>query len=147
MADASGFVQAVSQLPPYRGLVWRAAGFELPGSFATSDPIPTSRDLRVATENFRAPGVHVFVSTNGREIGMFSAHPAEQEVVILPGARLVPASAFHDVEGLRIQVVIEMPDPDQPLPSTPTDEELATLIRQARSAGEVVVSSPGRFGA
>lgn len=147
MSDASSFVDAVSRLPIYRGLTWRAAGFELTAPFTSDAPVPTTRDLRVATENFRATGVHLILSTAGRDIGPFSAHPSDQEVVLLPGARLVPATSFHDVGGLRVQVVIEQPAPEIPLPTVPTDEDISEILRSARAETDVVVHAPGRFGA
>lgn len=148
MSDTmSTFVESVSRLPVFQGMTWRAAAFELTTPFSSDAPIPTSRSLRVATENFRAPGAHLFLSTAGRDIGPLSAHPADQEVVLLPGARLVPATSFHEVEGVRVQVVIEQPGADAPIPDVPSDEEIAVLIRDARSAPEVSVPNPGRFGA
>ena len=141
------FVQSASRLPAYSGLVWRAAGFELTTPFTSDAPIPTSSDLRVATENFSADGVHLFVTTAARDISALSAHPTDHEVVLLPGARLVPASAQREIDGLRVQTVIEQPAPGQPLPVTPTDDEIRDLVRAARGAGEAVIASPGRFGA
>ena len=148
MSDSgSSFLDAASRLPMFRGLTWRAAGFELTAPFSTDAPIPTTRDLRVATENFRAGGVHLILSTGGRDIGPFSAHPSDQEVVLLPGARLVPATSFHEVEGLRIQVVIEQPGPEEPIPAVPTDAAIGEIVRGAKAEDNVAVFSPGRYGA
>ncbi|GGH47467.1 hypothetical protein [Microbacterium album] len=148
MNDAmTRFVEAVSRLPVYRGLSWRAADFALTTPLTTEMPIPTSRDVRVATENFRVAGAHLFVTTGAREIGPLAANPAEQEVVLLPGARLVPVSALHEVEGVKVQVVLEQPPANEPLPEYPDDEGIGTLIRDARSRADVAVTSPGRFGA
>lgn len=140
------FVEAASRLPAYAGVVWRAADFELTAPFTTDAPIPTSRDLRVATDNFRVRSIHLMVTTSARDIGPLSAHPSDQEVVLLPGARLVPVSGQREIDGLRIQSIIEQPGADQPLPTVPTDDEILDAVRAARSAGVVVVNSPGRFG-
>lgn len=83
MSDS--FVGAVSRLPIYRGHTWHAAGFELTTPFRSDAPIPTTRDVRVATENFRALGVHLILSSGGRDIGPLSAHPSDQEVMLLSG--------------------------------------------------------------
>ncbi|HYI50710.1 MAG TPA: hypothetical protein VEX42_03965 [Microbacterium sp.] len=148
MSDSgSSLVDALSRLPVYRGFTWRAAGFELTAPFSSDAPIPTTRDLRVATENFRAVGVHLILSTGGRDIGPFSAHPSDQEVVLLPGARLVPATSFHEVAGLRIQVVIEQPRSEEPIPDVPTDAEIGEIILAAQAKDDVAVFSPGRYGA
>jgi hypothetical protein len=148
MTDAmAGFVAAISRLPAYVGMTWRAAGFELTGPFTSDVPLPTTRDLRVATENFRVGGAHLFLTTAGRDIAPLSAHPSDQEVVLLPGARLVPASAFHDVEGLRIQVILEQPAPGVAIPAAPTDDEIGELVRAARTADDAAIHQPGRFGA
>lgn len=142
-----GFVEAASQLPVYSGVVWRAADFELSVPFTTDAPIPASRDLRVATENLRARSVHLIVTTSARDISPMSAHPSDQEVVLLPGARLVPVSQRREIDGLLVQTIIEQPSAEQPLPTVPTDEEILDAVRAAKSAGAVIVSSPGRFGA
>jgi hypothetical protein len=148
MTDAArAFAETLSRLPVYRGFSWRAGAFELTMPFTSDAPIPTTRDLRVATENFRVPGVHLFLCTGARDIALFSARPAEQEVVLVPGARLVPASALHEVGGLRVQVVIEQPPQGEPVPAVPTDTEIEALVKTARAAADVQIASPGRFGA
>ena len=143
----AAFVDAASRLPVYTGLAWRSAGFELTTPFTSEAPMPTTRDLRVATENFRVADVHLFLSTAGRDLAPLSAHPAEQEVVLLPGARLVPVSSRHDVEGLRVQVILEQPASGAPLPPAPTDDEIGALVRASRAEGPVAIHRPGRYGA
>ncbi len=148
MSDGmAGFVEAASRLPRFVGMVWRAAGFELTSPFTTDAPIPTTRNLRVATENFRVDGVHLLLSTAGRDIAPLSAHASEGEVVLLPGALLVPVTGRHDVEGLRVQVILEQPAPGTELPAVPGDDEIGALVRAARTGVAVEVHQPGRFGA
>ena len=147
MSDhASSLLDAMSRLPVFRGITWRAANFELTAPFTTDAPIPTTQDLRVATQNFRVAGVHMFLVSGGRDVSPFSAAPSDREVVLLPGARLVPASAFRDHDGLRVQVIIEQPAPGEPIPPVPDDATLAALIAAARDAPDVTVSAPSRFG-
>jgi hypothetical protein len=131
--DASNqIVEAAKQLPAYAGIAWRSAGFELNAPFDSPDLISLSRDLRVATENFRAGGVHMFITSNSRDLSALSAHPAEQEVVLLPGARLIPASSMRVIENIRIQSIIELPDESTPLLPIPSDDEIAGWVRAAR---------------
>jgi len=145
--NTAQLVAAITQLPAFSGIAWRSAGFELNAPFDSPDLIPLSRDLRVATENFRAVGVHMFITSNSRDISALSAHPAEQEVVLLPGARLIPASPMRVIENLRIQSVLELPDESIPLPPIPSDDEVAGWVRAARASSEVTVLRKGRFGA
>jgi hypothetical protein len=146
--DASNqIVEAAKQLPAYAGIAWRSAGFELNAPFDSPDLISLSRDLRVATENFRAGGVHMFITSNSRDLSALSAHPAEQEVVLLPGARLIPASSMRVIENIRIQSIIELPDESTPLLPIPSDDEIAGWVRAARASPEARVLQRGRFGA
>ncbi len=148
MSDpAAGLSEALAQLPVFAGYSWRVAGFELKTPFTSDAVIPTSRSLRVATENFRAVSVHLFLATGARDISMFSAHPADQEVVLLPGARLVPASGLRELGGIRVQVVLDLPPQGQPIPAVPTDEEIIAWVQASREEPDVTVFSPRRFGA
>lgn len=147
MSDAgSGLVEVLSRLPAVRGANWRAASFEVVAPFTVEAPIPTSRRVRVASENFAATGVHVFVSVSARDVGMFAAQPAEQELALLPGARYAPGTGFHEVAGLRVQVMVELPADGSAVPAVIPDEELARIFDAARSEPDVAVSRPGRFG-
>ncbi|MEZ3162010.1 hypothetical protein AB1K54_15955 [Microbacterium sp. BWT-B31] len=148
MSDpTSAFVTAVSRLPTFVGLAWRAAGFELAAPFTSGVPLAASRDLRVATENFRATGAHLFLCTSARDISMLSAHPADQEIVLLPDARLVPVTSFREVGGLRIQVVLEQPASGTALPHVPDDAAIGELVRSARATAPAEIHQPGRYGA
>jgi len=142
----SALVAALSALPAFRGASWRAAGFEVVAPFTVETPIPTSRSVRVATENFAADGAHVFLSVSARDVGMVSAQPAEQEIALLPGARYVPATAFHDVAGLRVQVIVEQPSDGGAVPELPTGDELEGLLESERRSAFVATLRPGRFG-
>jgi hypothetical protein len=98
MSDgAPNLTETFARLSAFAGWCWRAAAFEVTGPFTVDVPIPTSRSARVATENFAAQGAHLFVTLTGRDISLFSAHPDEQEIVILPGTRYVPATNLHEV--------------------------------------------------
>ncbi len=147
MSDAgAGLVEVLSRLPAVQGASWRAASFEVVAPFTVEVPIPTSRSVRVASENFAAAGVHVFVSVSARDVGMFAAQPAEQELALLPGTRYAPGTGFHEVAGLRVQVMVELPADGSAVPAVIPDEELARIFDAARGEPDIVVSRPGRFG-
>lgn len=136
--------EALAKLPVFRGVVWRGAGFELTTPLTLHVPLPTSKDVRVASENFRAPVLHAIISGSGREVGPLSRHPAEAEVALLPGTVLTPATGVHVIEGFRVQVVREvLPSGESALHVA--DEDLAPLLAVARSAPPVDITSPGRF--
>lgn len=145
MVDGAGRLEdALAKLPVFRGVVWRGAGFELTTPLTLHVPLPTSKDVRVASENFRAPILHAIISGSGREIGPLSRHPAEAEVALLPGTVLTPVTGVHVTEGFRVQVVKEvLPGGESALPGS--DEDLASLLTVARAAPPVEITSPGRF--
>lgn len=147
MSDTGGLVSALAGLPSVSGVVWRAADVELAGLFELGRPMPASRDLRVATENFVADAVYAFVVTSARDVGPCSAHPSEGEVVLLPGSTFMPAAPSHEVEGLRVQVVVEIPGEGEAVPAAVTDQQLALWVREARGSEPVPVFTPGKFGA
>lgn len=145
MTDGPGRLEdALAKLPIFRGVVWRGAGFELTTPFTLQAPLPTSKDARVASENFRAPSLHAIVSVSGREIGPLSRHPAEAEVALLPGCTLTPATGVHLVEGFSVQVVREV-SPSGEIAPMVSDDDLALILEPARFAPRVDITSPGRF--
>lgn len=145
VAEPEGIVAILERLPPYGGLAWRGAAGGLIASMPLPAPLPTSRDLRFASSNFAAPVLWAIVSVAGREIGPLSANPAAQEVAILPGAMLTPATAVHEVDGVQVQVVLEV-RPGAPVGDVPDDAVLAKLIREARALDPVAITQLGRFG-
>ena len=135
---------ALAKLPVFRGVVWRGAGFELTTPLTLHVPLPTSKDVRVASENFRAPVLHAIISGSGREVGPLSRHPAEAEVALLPGTVLTPATGVHVIEGFRVQVVSEVLPGGESALQVP-DEDLAHSLVVASAAPPVGITSPGRF--
>lgn len=57
-------------------------------AYVTERLVSTSRDPRVATENFTTDAVYAVLSSTGRSIEPFSAARHEREVVLLPGTVL-----------------------------------------------------------
>jgi len=134
----------LSKLPPYNGIVWNGATFELTTPITLYAPLPTSRNPRVASENFAAPYLYAIVSIAGRDVGPLSRNRAEEEVALLPGSVLSPATGIHPVGNHQVQVLIET-IPDQPLPTLPGDDALAAILASADAAAPFTVTSPGRF--
>jgi hypothetical protein len=146
---------ALEKLPRYRGVSFRGIGstsglgFHAGGFVLTQGLVATSRDPRVATENFSAEGLYAVVGDSGRSLEGHSQHPDEREVVFLPGV------AFHVVKHARVGdlpvVIVEELDPaafETPPEPASLDEVGASIGRAVLAARElppVPVSSPGKF--
>ena len=139
----SGIARIFSGVPEFRGIVWRGAAFQLWGPLQLTAPLPTSKDPRVASENFRSPYLHAIVACRGRDISALSGHPTEEEVVLLAGAVLTPVTAACRVEGHAVQVLREVGDHDDII--APSHADLAPVLARARTAVPVPVTSPHRF--
>jgi hypothetical protein len=141
------------KLPVHRGLSFRGGGvtdtFGRSSRTAVTRALTaTSRDPRVATENFTTGGLYAVIGSAGRDVTGVSEHPAEREVVFLPD------TAFRVVRTVRHEdlpiVVVEQLDPDR-APTEPKLEldsvlqRIATLVRAAKDADPVEVTSPGKF--
>ena len=99
--------------------------------------VPTSRDPRVATDNFSTTGVYAVIGSRGRDIASISQHPQEQEVVFRPGSLFLPIESF-DVGDLEVAIVEEI-DPDRD-----RDEQPAFTLEQLKDAD--ALGDRGRAG-
>ncbi len=72
------FLRALERLPTYTGIVFHGLHTipRLAPARWTRGVTATSKDPRIATENFSTPAVAAIVSRTGRDIAAFSAHPA-----------------------------------------------------------------------
>lgn len=109
--DLDKLLSTLEQLPPYVGLVFRgceARSHERwPGrAHVTERLVSTSRDPRVATENFTTEAVYAVLSRTGRSIEPFSAARHEREVVLLPGTVLTLVTRVR-VKDLGVTIVEE----------------------------------------
>jgi hypothetical protein len=146
MSDTpDGLEGVLEKLPPYQGLTWRGAEGALAGGVSLPAPLPTSRDVRVASGNFASPYLWAIVSSAGRDVSPLSADTSALEVALLPGSVITPASGTIEVDGVRVQIVLEVRD-GVPVGPTPTEGELVSLIQAARTAEPATISQPGRFG-
>jgi len=152
--QVASLIRALDKLPPRRGVSYRgrAAGstFGREGQVLVTKLLtPTSRDVRVATENFTTAGLYVVIGRTGRDIETLSQQPQDKEVVFLP------ASMFMVVQSARVDdlpiTIVEQLNPEQETPDDPvgTLEEVGQLtarrVAEGRSAGPVEVHSPGKF--
>lgn len=147
-------LRGLEQAPRFRGVSFRGrtedAAFG-PGSATMVSRLltATSRDLRVATENFATSRVYAIVGGAGRSIEAFSRYPQECEVVFLPATMFRPAEILH-ADGIEIIVVEQLAfdEADRPGPAwTPeTVRALATdHVTHSRRIDPVEVTSPGKF--
>ncbi len=145
---------ALGKLPAWRGVSYRGQAegsvFGRDGNaLVTRVLTATSRDVRIATENFTSGGLNVVLGRTGRPIETLSSKPHEQEVVFLPGTLFLAVDRFR-VGDLPITVVEQLnPELGQ------LDDALASLddIRRLTAArvlagqqGEpATISTPGKF--
>jgi hypothetical protein len=146
-------IAGLRKMPTHRGLSFR--GGTLTDRFGrdsntvvTRVLTATSRDPRIATENFSTDGMYAVLGTAGRDIALASEHRAEQEVVFLPG------TAFSVVTTVRHEdlpiVVVEQLDADRISESAKIElsnvlARIANCVRAAKDNGPVEVPSPGKF--
>lgn len=138
-------VAALEKLPSLTGVTWRGADGALAGSIRLPAPLPTSRDVRVASHNFSRPVLWAIIASAGRDVAPMSADPAAREVALLPASVLTPHGVVHDLDGTRVQIVLEVREGVPIVPAPPIDE-LAATVAAARAAGPATLSQPGRFG-
>jgi hypothetical protein len=153
----AALLSALDKLPPYRGLSYRGYAGRQGPMFQRAIPsgvlVSTSRDPRVATDNFSTDGVYAVIGRRGRDLTSVSEHPDEQEVVFRPGSVYLPIERF-DVDGLEVAVVEEL-DPDNDPTAQPSDrppftleqlkEQMTEAIRDARGRPPVEDVTSGKF--
>lgn len=155
MSDLGTFLDALEKLPPTGGLTLRgltAAAGSVPPLGVLTGIVASTRDPRVATENFSVGTLLLLLGRTGRDLSAMSAHPSDAEVVHRPGAiwHRLPDLALPDVP-LTV-VALEELDPSGRYPATDwpaTLTELAAradaLVQDALARPAVVVSRPGNF--
>jgi hypothetical protein len=145
---ATDIVDTLLKLPATPGITYRGmSGSPAISSFTLSQVLPTSRDPRIATENFTAERVVAIVTVTGRFIGPLSQHPDNLEIALLPATLLVPVGSVA-VSGIDREVVLlaetgaapELPADLPELKSVVSAQVGAALLREP-----VTVRSPGRF--
>lgn len=151
--DLEAFLATLEQLPPHEGIVFR--GCEARSherwdgrAHVTDSLLSTSRDPRVATENFSTEAVYAILSRTGRGIEQFSAARHEHEVVFLPGTilTLVTRVRFKDLGVTIVEEFVPAPDADpQPVDLAAVEEEIGRSLLEAELREPVPASIPGKF--
>lgn len=151
--DLETLLSTLESLPPHEGVVFRgceARSHERwPGrAHVTEELLATSRDPRVATENFTTDAVYAILSRTGRAIEQFSAAREEREVVFLPGTVLTLVTRVR-VKDLGVTIVEEF-DPHAEGPPEPVDlgvvgEEIGRAILEAELRAPVPTPVEGKF--
>jgi hypothetical protein len=149
----AALLSALDKLPPYRGLSYRGYAGRQGQTFQWAIPsgvlVSTSRDPRVATDNFSTDGVYAVIGRRGRDLTSVSEHPDEQEVVFRPGSVYLPIERF-DVDDLEVAIVEEL-DPDNDPNAAPPftldqlKDQMTEAIRDSRGRPSVDDITPGKF--
>jgi hypothetical protein len=151
--DLAAMLATLEQLPPHEGVVFRgceARSHERwPGrAHVTQGLLSTSRDPRVATENFTTDAVYAILSRTGRGIEQFSAARHEHEVVFLPGTIFTLVTRVR-VKDLGVTIVEEfVPDADaepEPVDFGAVQEEIGRAILEAGLREPVPAPIEGKF--
>lgn len=146
-------LETLEELPELRDVVFRGwqetdVWSSGAGSFVTTALTSTSRDPRVASENFTTTGLYAVVSRTGRSIEAFSQRREDREVVLLPGTVLVWHKRVR-VGDVRVTVVEQVLLDQSHAQPTWTEEGLDRLIAArvlaAQQRDDVPVAQPGRF--
>lgn len=148
-------LETLDGLPAYRGVTFRgwngtdrwSSGA---GSFVTTGLTPTSRDPRVASENFTSTGLYAVVCRTGRAIEQFSADRAAREVVLLPATILLWGRQVRvgDVRVTLVEEVVlgeEQADEDGRWTPEEIERTVAARVLDAVGRPPVDVGQPGRF--
>ncbi|GIG23739.1 hypothetical protein Cch01nite_44630 [Cellulomonas chitinilytica] len=151
----SGFLDAIAKLPDFNGITFRGfdpSAEQPPVLGVVTAVLASSRDPRVASENFSGAPLLVLLNRTGRDISTFSAQPQDAEVVVRPGTTWRRLTEV-DVPGVTPRLlVLEELDLSTTAPS-PTEwgDTLAELtarvtriVQQALTADPVSVSV-GKF--
>lgn len=148
------FLRTLEQLPPFAGITYRGCAADSHQAWGSrlvvsSGVVSTTRDPRVATENFTTPALYAVVSTTGRAIEAFSAAREQREVVFLP------ASQFFQVERVRVGdlpiTIVEQLEPGQEAGShvagslEQIESAVATAVLAARERPELLEAVRGKF--
>lgn len=147
-------LRGLEQAPRYRGVSFRgriqdATFGPCSATLVTHLLTATSRDIRVATENFATSSVYAILGGAGRWVEAFSPRPQEREVIFLPATMFRPVETLH-AGGVEIVVVEQLAfdDADRPGDSW-TPERVRTLVpdhvMRSRQVEPVDVTSPGKF--
>ena len=151
--DLETLLATLEQLAPYEGVVFRGCGARSherwPGrAYVTEALLSTSRDPRIATENFTTEAVYAVISRTGRPIEQFSAARHEREVIFLPGTIFTLVTRVR-VKDLGVTIVEEfVPEAEgekAPIDFAAVQEEIGRAVLEAELREPVPPSIAGKF--
>jgi hypothetical protein len=145
-------LEGLDQMSPHPGISFRGraqdASFGRPGEVVvTLGLIPTSRDARVATENFRTRSLYAVLGRSGRYLRPFSARPEEEEVLFRPGTILRVVGAFS-TGPLEVTFVEEVETTGEVGTARDLEHDrqrVSAALEAARRRPEVSVPLSGKF--
>lgn len=151
-SKAETILDSLLQLPPFQDVVFRgwngtdrwSSGA---GSFVTTGLTPTSRDPRVASENFTTTGLYAIASRTGRCIEQFSADRVGREVVLLPSTVLVWGRQAR-VSEVRVTIIEEIVLGEEGRVFADQEDLERTIAARVLAAVDrppVEIAQPGRF--
>ncbi|KEP74328.1 hypothetical protein HR12_12725 [Microbacterium sp. SUBG005] len=99
--------------------------------------------------NFSTAGLLAIVSRTGRDISGFSAHPAEQEIVLPPEVVLLEVPRSRLPDGRPVIIVEQLAEPGAADALPPTLDALVSLVddlvERALKGPDVSISTPGEI--
>ena len=147
-------VEQIAALLPGPGLSFRGGGadwWEEGRTYTEPGWLRSSRDPRVATENFATGDPVALFGAGGRDVESLSDHPDEQETVFLPGSRFTVLRRA-EADGLTLWVVRVHPEGDDGEGAEASDADVADAVTRAvnalvraRTLPPVPVERAGRF--
>jgi hypothetical protein len=141
---------AIEAIPPGPGMSFRggcADWWEVGRSYEVRGWLRTSRDPRIATDNFRDRAVTALFGRTGRDLVGHTAFPEEQETVFLPGARFT-VERQGEVAGLWVTLVTVARDDDGDEPARDVADEasrVSTVLARSLTLPDATVPRPGIF--
>jgi len=154
--DKAAFVDRVlSQLqdvPPWSGVSYRGMpqhvsfGTEVRSAVSTG-LIATSRDPRVATENFTSHGLFAIVGSHGRGIESISQFPHEKEVVFLPSTvfSFVATASYEEMPIVIVRQVDLGTEREEPVNPQDLGRRVGAAVRAAKEGAAVPITSPDKY--
>jgi hypothetical protein len=149
-------VAELAKLPPTVALTFRGmpAGVEpMSAMTMTSKLVRTSRDPRVATDNFAHTMLFAIIARKARDVSNSAEHPEEAELVLLPGTVLNPIGQIRVTSMGSTAQILEEVDPSvgkfasAGMPESVDEliDMVVTQVSKARRMDPVELTSPGRY--
>jgi hypothetical protein len=144
---------AVARLVPEPGLSFRGGlgsvgrtALAPPARFRHHGTLVTTRDVRLATNNFADEDVLGVVGRSGRDTAPLSPDTAELEVLYLPEVCFEVLAQQRLDDRLWLTVIrIEDDEPPQPLDVEETVRRIGTAVVRARGLPPATLTDPARY--